>query len=49
MEPLTAEAIVLHQVDYCDSRIQKTMQEIEKAGENDEWVNTKGWPTIFLK
>ena len=49
VEPLIAEAIVLHQVDYCDSRIQKTMQEIEKAGENDEWVNTKGWPTIFLK
>lgn len=38
VEPLIPEAVILHQVDYCDSRIQKIMQEIGNAGENDEWV-----------
>lgn len=49
VEPLLPEAVILHQVDYCDSRIQKIMQEIESTSENDEWVRTRGWPTIFLK
>ena len=43
IEPKTIEAVLLHQLDLMDSRMQGFIDHVKKEGETDGWTNKKSY------